>query len=108
LVSKQVRVRLAEGLLLLLLLTATLPLLFGFTLEFFGDLSVDEVSLESLLLHALDIVHLELMELLANSLGVLLLAVELSYQLSFDLLVISLHLRMIQLLPLFLKSPLMI
>ena len=66
-------------------------------------LPVDEVSLEPLLLESLDVVHLELVELLADGLRVLLLPVVLRYQLRLHLLVISLHLRAVQLLPLFLN-----
>ena len=108
LVGKEVCIGPSESLLLLLLLVLALPFLLGLSLEFLFNLPVDEISLEPLLLNPLDVIHLELVELLADGLGVLLLAVELSYQLRLYLLIVGLHLRAVKFLPFLLKSLLMI
>lgn len=108
LVRQQLRVCPTEGLLLLLLLVLTLPFLLSLSLELLFDLPVDEVGLESLLLDALDVVHLELVELLGDRLGVLLLPIELRYQLRLHLLIVRLHLRPVKLLPFLLESLFMI
>lgn len=108
LVGKEVCIGPPESFLLLLLLVLALPFLLGLSLELLFDLPVDEISLEPLLLYPLDVVHLELVELLADGLGVLLLAVELSYQLRLYLLIVGLHLRAVKFLPFLLEFLLVI
>ena len=108
LVGKKLCISSFESFLLLLLLDFALPFLLGFSLEFLFNLPVYEITLEPLLLDLLYVVHLELVELLTDGLGVLLLSVELSYQLRLNLLIVGLHLRMVKFLPFLLKLLLMI
>ena len=90
------------------MLSLTFLLFLGLPEHLFVYLPVDEISLKPLLLYALDVVHLELVELLTDGLDVLLLPVELRDQLALHLLVIRLHLRTVQLLPFLLKLLFMI
>ena len=61
---------LSEGLHLLERLFLALSLLVGLARQLFFDLAVDELGLEDLVLHPLDILHLELVQLLVDDLCV--------------------------------------
>ncbi len=99
---------LSEGLHLLERLLLALGLLVGLARQLFLDLAVDELGLEDLVLHPLDILHLELVQLLVDDLCVGHLALVLVNQLLLDLLVEGLHLGVVKLQPLLVDAFLVI
>ena len=70
-----------------------------FSLEVLLDLSLDKLALQELLLDLLDVVELELLELVADVLGVLLSEVVLLLELLLHLFVVLNHLLLLDLLP---------
>jgi len=96
----QVLVCLAEDLLLLEQLFLALLVLISLAVELFLDLAVDEFRLEHLILHALNVLHLERVELVVDDLGIRHLSTVLIYQLLLHLLVEGLHLGLVEFLPL--------
>lgn len=97
-------VGLPEGLLLLLLFAFAGLFFVGLAFELLLDLAIDELGFEHVVLHPLDVLHLEIMQLVRDCFRVRYLPVVLRHQLLLHLLVKRLHLHLVQLFPLMLHT----
>ena len=104
LLLEELLVGLAEDLLLILLLALAVDLFLGLTLQLLLNLTVYQLSLQHIVLQALDVFHLEFVELVRDGLGVGDFAVVFGDQLILDLLVEGLHFGFVELLPLLLEA----